>query len=298
MIRKLSKPLLAILVTGVLLIGAAGLAVANGNFFFVGSTNTVTQVNYATATATSVVTTTGTETVTGTPFETLTTVTASGTQTYTSTITQTTGATATSTVTANTDYYMPFAMYFTAYCPNVFCRSLSPFNFSPQAGDSLAETAASTITMTITQTSSTYYDLGFYYEFQNLNLGQIATGGHSITITGSGNWGVNIWLNPGGFVWGPTGNPSVENFGGLGSGSYGLGPTATTTATISASTSFFLVSAAGTCLSGSTHTAAELVSVCGLSGTTPFALWIGVTGPSAPGSVTATISSIYSTPYP
>jgi len=279
------------------------------------STNTVTQTNYPTATSTATVTTTGTVTSTSTiqPVEILTTTTVTGTQTYSTTVTTTIGATTTATATStlSSDYYTPFYMYFTAYCPNpsgpgyVFCRSLTPFSLT-YGSDSLTETAsytgppsyAATATMTISQTSSTYYDLGFYYEFQNLNLGQLATGGYSIVISGSGNWGVNLWLTPEGFTWQPTGTPGVEDFVGLGTGSYGLGPSATSSATISGSTSIYLASGMGSCSSGSTETISQIVSTCGVSGSTPFALWVGVTGPSSAGTVTATINSIYSTPYP
>ena len=305
-------PALLIVIAMILSIGMVAYAVYEGTPTPL-STNTVTQTSYPTTTSTTTITTTGTVTETSTiqPVEILTTTTVSGTETYTASETTTTEttSTATSTSTLSSDYYTPFYMYFTAYCPSgdtlVFCRSLTPFTLT-YGSDSLTETASytgppsydATATMTITQTSSTYYDLGFYYEFQNLNLGQLATGGYSITITGSGNWGVNLWLNPESFVWGPSGTPGVEQFSSVGTGAYGLGPSATTSTTISGSTSIFLVTAMGSCTSGSTETINQLVTSCGVSSSTPFALWVGVTGPSGAGTVTATIDSIYSAPYP
>ena len=154
--------------------------------------------------------------------------------------------------------------------------------------------------MAINQASGNYNDLGFYYEFQNLNLGQLATGGYSITITGAtSTYGVNFYVNPQDWNWGPTSNAGIEKFAtplatGLGTdGSYGLGPSHSAIFTINSATSF--TNFQGKCTG--TLTVAQLVSTCGLSASTPFALWIGV-GPISPGTVTATIDSVSSSPYP
>jgi len=309
--RKFSTPFKAILIVGILAFGVAGLVVAQDNFFFVGSTNTVTQVNYPTATTTSTVTSTGTVTETGTPYETVTTATVSGTQTYTTTVTETTGATATATSTLNTDYYFPYQMYWTTNTgpttPGNFFRSLSPFVVSGSplpTTDSISETTSGgglsqVITLSITDNSGNYYDLGYYYEFQSLgSLNTFLTGtpNHAITITGT-NFAVNLWLNTGSWVWAPTGTPGTELLSGIGStGTYGLGTT-TGTATISSSTTFN--SFQGHC-SGS-YTIALLAggSCAGISSSTPFAIWVGIDA-TTPSSipVTATITGMYSTPYP
>jgi len=287
---------------------------AQTNFFFVGSTNTVTQVNYPTATATATATTTGTVIETGTPYETLVTTTVPGTDTYTTTVTQTVGATATATTTAGTDYYFPYQMYWTTNTgpttPGSFYRSLTPFVYSGApnlpAGDSFSETTSGsglsqTISLSITDNSGNYYDLGYYYEFQS--LGGLATflsspgPAHSITITGT-NFAVNLWLNTGSWSWGPTATPGIELLGGLGSnGAYGLGTTTGTT-TITSSTTFN--SWSSYCPGNWTIDQLATGAACaGINGSTPFAIWVGIATSTASSTpVTATITGTYSTPYP
>lgn len=310
--RKYGKLIIATLTIGVLLIGVTGLALAD-NFFFVGSTNTVTQVNYPTTTATVVTTSTGTVTVTGTPVETLTTVTVPGSQTYTTTITQTTGAITTTTATADEDFYSPFAMYYTATTNNPFYEQLSPVVTTATDGTAFSESGGS---MSITTSASPppYYDLGFYYVFQNLKSGTIdAFNTYSITATGtagptiSGGFATNLWINPQDWTWTPEG-VGQDSFTSLGAdGAYGLGSGAlsisgdTGTETVSSSSSFYITAAAaGSCLHsviGTTVTVATILSDCPSS--TPFALWYGIVGPSAASTTaSASISSIYSAPYP
>jgi hypothetical protein len=161
--------------------------------------------------------------------------------------------------------------------------------------------SGTSLSMTINQYSSACSGLGFYYNFQNLNLGNIADG-TSITIAGTGTYGVNLYLNPYAWTWGPTSSPSIQIWTGLDSiGSYGLGSTPSPT-TINGAYTFTNFNANG-CVGSYTITQLADDSVCtGISASTPFALWIGV-GPIGPGdtppaTVTATITGISSSPYP
>jgi len=301
MSRKLTKPIIAILMIGVLAIGVAGFAVADGgSFFFVGSTNTVTQVNYPTTTATTTLTTTGVTTVTGTPYQTLTTVTASGTQTYTATVTQTTGVVTTSTATANEEYYNPLAMYYVWSNNTGFYRQLVPWSAtSTSTSDTVTESVAGdgAVTMAINQVSGGYNDLGYYYVYQNLSPAWLATSGDSITVSGTGTFAINLWINPGNWGWGPTSVPGIEVYT-SGTGTYGLGTTSGTTQTITYNTQFQSWQGAGliSCNGSFTPSSASIADVTAdCTGVTSFALWVGV-GPISPGTVSATIDATYSTP--
>jgi len=155
--------------------------------------------------------------------------------------------------------------------------------------------------MTLTPTTSTYYDLGFYYSYQNLvSLGSLST--HSITITGTGPYAVNLWLNSQDWTWTPNGIGAQQYVSQGTDGAYGLGPANTgSSLTINSASSFF-IAAQGSALtgcSGNTYTIAQLIggACAGIGSATPFALWVGLTS-TAPTTQTATITSIVSTPYP
>jgi hypothetical protein len=139
----------------------------------------------------------------------------------------------------------------------------------------------------------TYYDLGFYYEFQNLHLGWLATSGDSITVTGTG-FTVTLWPNPDSIVWGPSDTPRIENLVGQGGLAHGFSETMGTI-TVGPSTTFWMTTgSAGSCTAGNSYTVAQLSSCFGDS--IPFALWIGIS-PSSVGDYTATMTGITSTPY-
>ncbi len=302
--KKILLP--ALLLTVALSMGFAANALVGGTPTPL-STNTVTQISYPTATNT--ITTTVTETGTATsviqPVEILTTTTVIGTQTYTitETATETTSVTTTATSTLPSDWYTPFYMYWTATSDSPFYRqpTTSPISLTTSDGTTMSESStgfdggspySGSVSMQIVSTSSTYRDLGFYYEFQNLNLGQLATD-HSITVTGSG-FAVNLWIQSQDWNWAPS-TPPTETFVNLGSdGAYGF---ATGASTVGPSASIYLASNTGTCTAGSTHTVAELVSTCGLSGSDQFALWVGITSTSV-GTTSAMVTQIASSPFP
>jgi hypothetical protein len=310
--RLFSKQILATFIVATLLT-VTGVAVADGTLF-PSSINTVTEMRYSTTTITSGSSTyVSTETVT--PYETLKTTTVWGTGTYTVTVTQTTcgqnwfyndndgcqGSTTTTTETT-ADYYIPLAMYYTATTNYPFYRQLNPIViFPPKPHDSsYTETIGwdNSVSLKIVSNSTAYRDLGFYYVFQNLGSlnAFLATGGsHTITITGTG-FAVNLWVNPGALNWGPGPVPPMEVITSSTGFAYGFSGT-TGTLTVGASTPFYMTTAAGSCAAGGTYTISQLTTTCRISTNTPFALWIGVDSTSA-GTTTATVNSIYSSPYP
>ena len=313
--RLFRKQILATLIV-VILATVTGVAVADGTFF-PSSINTVTEMRYVTTTVTSGSHTyVTTETIT--PYETLKTTTVWGTGTYTVTVTQTTcsqnwfdddddgchGSTSTTTTTETTaDYYVPLAMYYTATTTNhPFYRQLNPVViFPPNPHDSSYIEAVgrdNSVSLKIVSNSTAYRDLGFYYAFQNLGSlsAFLAAGGsHTITITGTG-FAVNLWVNPGALKWGPGAAPPMEVIISSTGFAYGFSGT-TGTLTVGASTPFYMTTTAGICAAGGTYTISQLTTTCGISTSTPFALWIGIDSTSA-GTTTATVNSIYSSPYP
>lgn len=313
--RLFSKQILATFIVAILLT-VTGVVVADGTFS-PSSTNTVTEMHYSTTTTTVTsgsITYVSTETFT--PYETLTTTTVWGTGTYTITVTQTTcgyggfgdyndGCQKSTTTTTETtaDYYTPLAMYYTATTTNYpFYRQLNPIVIFPSRpqDSSYIETIGwdNSVSLRIVSNSTAYRDLGFYYVFQNLgslNAFLAAGGSHTITITGTG-FAVNLWVNPGALTWGPGPAPPMEVITSSTGFAYGFSGT-TGTLTVGASTPFYMTTAVGSCAAGGTYTISQLTTTCGISRSTPFALWIGIDSTSV-GTTTATVSSIYSSPYP
>jgi len=303
-----------ILVSVIIMVFAVtGVAVAEGGFS--PSNVTVTEMHYSTTTITSGSNTyASTETLT--PYETLSTTTVWGTGSYTVTVTKTGCAfngyskvdndgcqkSVTTTTETTADYYMPLAMYYTATTNSPFYRQLKPIVIpAPKPHDSsYVETIGlgNSVSLTIVSNSTAYRDLGFYYVFQNLASlkALLASGGsHTVTITGTG-FAVNLWVNPGALKWGPgpvSPTEVITSSTGFAQGSSGT----TGTLTVSSSTPFHMTTVAGSCAAGGTYTISQLVSTCGISPTTPFALWVGIKSSSA-GTVYATVNSIYSSPYP
>jgi hypothetical protein len=310
--RLFSKQILATFVVAILL-AVTGVAVADG-IFSPSSINTVTEMRYSTTTITSgCCTYVSTETLI--PYETLKTTTVWGTGTYTVTVAQTTcgyngfgydneGCQKSTTTTTETtaDYYVPLAMYYTATTNYPFFRQLNPIVILPPRpyDSAYMETIGwdNSVSLKIVSNSTAYRDLGFYYVFQNLGSLNtfLATGGsHTITITGTG-FAVNLWVNPGALKWGPGPVPPMEVITSSTGFAYGFSGT-TGTMTVGASTPFYMTTAAGSCAAGGTYTISQLTTTCGISTSTPFALWIGIDSTSA-GTTTATVNSIYSSPYP
>lgn len=204
----------------------------------------------------------------------------------TSTDTSTVTSTSTVTTSANSLLYIPSFMYYTATTNQPFYQSLTPITHTAPDASTFSEVSNSdnSTSISITSASSTYYDLGGYYVYGPLSF--FTT--HNITISGTG-FAVNLWLNPQSWNW------AGNTFTNLGSdGSYGLGTT-TGTITIGSSTTFdnFL----GIC-SGS-YTITQLIggSCAGITGTTTFAIWVGITSTSI-GTTSATITQVSSAPFP
>ncbi len=256
-------------------------------------TNTVTTTVYTSTT--SVVTATApyfTETNTqfNQPVITLTTTGSTNVSTVFTTVTTTPTTTTTTTITASSTLLTPFAMYYTGYTSGGygtghFFRSSSPI-VATYGDATLGEAYIGTaLNMSVTQTTSNGYDLGFYYVVGTLGT---LMAGNGLTITGTG-FTVNLWLNPGSWGWIPS---SVgEQYTGVGSnGAYGLG-SARGTQTINGATTFS--SFDGAC--SSTFTVTQLASgaCAGMSASTPVAVWVGIGPLSSAGTTTATVDSIY-----
>jgi len=274
-------------------------------------TNTVTALGPSTATVTTTSTATNQEIETDTnviqPVQGLTTVTETEVvATTTSTITTTAVAQVltTETTTATDLLYEPFVDYYVWHNNTGLFRSLNPISATTQDGDTVSESATEGgVSFSINQASTDYNDLGFYYGFDNLNLGALAGTGtetYSIAISGTGTLSVNLWINPQDWTWVPSGESGMDLVLGLGSdGATATG--ASSPSSISGSTSFELQEGVGSCAQSSIVSIVQLVSMgpggCGLSPSTIFALWIGV-GPIASGTVSATVAQVSSSPYP
>lgn len=255
-------------------------------------TSTITTTVYSTTTSV-VVTTAPNATETNTEFEqpviTLTTVGSTSLSTVYSTITTTPTTTVTTTVTAASTLFTPFAMYYTGYTnggygTGHFMRAISPITTSYSDATLYEGYSGTSLNMTLTQSGSNGYDLGFYYVVGTLGT---LTAGHGLTINGTG-FTVNLWLNPGSWTWAPV--TGGEEYTGLGSnGAYGLG-SARGTQTITGSTTFSSFS--GAC-SGSQSVAALAAGACGMSSSTPVAVWVGVGPLASAGKATAIVNSMY-----
>ena len=308
----LSRQILGAFVV-VFLVTVIGVAAANGTFN-PSAIDVVTEMHYSTTTVTSG-SSTYVSTQTLTPYETLKTTTEWGTGSYTVTMTVTTSCNSrgfgdndgcqksvTTTTETTADYYMPLAMYYTATTNAPLFRQMTPIVILPPNphDSSYVETIGqySSVSLKIVSNSTAYHDLGFYYIFQSLgslNAFLAAGGSHTVTVIGSG-FVVSLWVNPGALTWGPGPAPptevitSTKGFASGFSGSIG-------TVTVSSSTPFHMTTAAGSCSAGGTYTIPQLITVCGIPSSTPFALWIGITSTSV-GTTAATVSAIYSSPYP
>jgi hypothetical protein len=161
---------------------------------------------------------------------------------------------------------------------NPWVRSTIPFSVG------VASQSASSGNVTLSIASGTQYaDNGFYMVLGTLG----SLNGYTIQGTGDG-FGTNLYFGygtpptPDFFTW--TGN----TYAGFGSTVQGLGPTSSGgTITVTGSSSYYIVN--GTC-SGDTETLTALKGgACGMTSSTPVAMWVGITSPSgAPLSTTIT----------
>ncbi|HZW55328.1 MAG TPA: hypothetical protein VFF30_03485 [Nitrososphaerales archaeon] len=267
------------------------------------STNTFTVTSYGVATqpvdtATSSVTTLETETSelsiqpvigltsTEVPGPTIATTTLSSTTT-TETLTSTT--TLQTTVTGSSTLFTPFAMYFTEYTSGGygsghFYRSVSPISATYSDATLTESFSGSSLTMTLSQTSNNGYDLGFYYVIGTLSS---LASGNGLTIDGTGNFGVNIWLISS-LNWSPI-STGVDQY--AGGGTYGLGSTQGAQ-TINGNTVF---NSFQNCNTGSgPYSVNDLIGgACSASGSTLVAIWVGVGPLGAAGTISATVNDMY-----
>ncbi len=279
---------------GVLVAGIGTAIVAqNANVTYspVGAnTVTVTQASGSASTLTTATTVTSTETSMSLvqPVISLTTTTTTSvigktTTTITSTLTYTTYLT--QTTTNDVLYYQPFYEYWTAYEP-LLTRAASPIVDSPRPGDTITESifGNGSVAIRITESSTKYYEAGFYYQFGTLS--DLVT--HPLSIAGS-SFTVELWLNPASWNWNKGGTNT--GFGPTGAMGY-----SSVTGTQTVGTASTIRDLAGACTG--THTIADLISgACpGIGGTTPFALWVGTV--SNPGGTSAVVVNSISSPYP
>jgi hypothetical protein len=164
---------------------------------------------------------------------------------------------------------------------NPWVRSTTPFSLGV-ASQSVG--AGGAVTLGIAS-GTAYADNGFY-----MVLGTLGTlNGYTITGTGS-QFGTNLYFGYGSgtgtdfFTW--TGN----TYAAYGLTTDSLGPTSSGgTITVTGSSSYYIVN--GTC-SGTTVTLTALKGgACGLSSSTPVAMWVGITSPSGAAKST-TITSV------
>jgi hypothetical protein len=290
--RRWEVIIVGVLVAGLLVFELAAFAGIIPTPVIVG-TNTVTTTFYSTSTST--ISSTGPEvTETNTQFNqpeiTLTTAGSTTILTVNTTVTITPTVTTTTTVTAASTLLTPFAMYYTGYTDGGygtgrFFRSLSPIT-TTYSDASLSESYTGTnLTMSVTQSGTNGYDLGFYYVIGTLGT---LTSGNGLTVTGTG-FTTNLWLNPGSWTWSPV--SQGEQYVGLGSnGAYGLG-SARGTQTINGATTFDSFS--GACSGNFTVSQLAAGACSGMSASTPVAIWVGIGPLSGAGSASATVDSLY-----
>ena len=144
-----------------------------------------------------------------------------------------------------------------------------------------------TLTLSLTQGSTTRYDLGFYTDAGT--LGSLAENG--LIISGQ-NFEVNLWIDPQSWTW------SNGNFINLGAtdGAYGLGTT-TGSATVNGISKFYITSASSnsplSSQNGNTLSVSEIESDLGASGpSTPVAIWVGIGPFNSAANDIASVSSI------
>ena len=196
------------------------------------------------------------------------------------------------TVTVNTPIPTPNLLSSIAYytvtpvsggASGTWTRSTTAFASDPP--DSQYVSGSGTVTLSIAGTGSTpYADNGFYMVLGTLG----SLNGYTIQGTGS-SYGDNLYFgtNPSGdfFVWN-----ALNMLTGEGVTTYGFGPTSVGgTVTVNGSTGIYMTD--GPC-SGTTPTLTALKGgACGLTASTPVALWVGDTV-SPSGSATTTITSV------
>jgi hypothetical protein len=188
------------------------------------------------------------------------------------------------TVTVGTTNLLSDIDYYTTTSPvGTFSRSLTPI-VTPPVTDTVS---SGDVTLSIAATTpGTYVDNGFYIELGTLG----SLHGYTITGTGANTFGDNLWFGtnpPSGdfFEWNADGTIGAS----YGVTTYGLGPTSSGgTVTVNGSSTFFMVN--GSC-KGTSPTLASLVGTCGLTASTPVAIWVGITSPSG-AAMSATITSV------
>jgi len=188
------------------------------------------------------------------------------------------------TVTTGTPNLVSSIDYFTVTpASGTWTRSSTPFASDPP--DSQSVGAGGAVTLGIAATSS-YADNGFY-----IPLGTLGTlNGYTIQGTGS-TFGDNLYLGYGSgtstdfFTWNADGTTA-----GVGATKYGFGPTSVSgTVTVTGSSLFYMNNAPG-CTGTSVSLTSLKGGACGLSSSTPVALWVGINTSST--AVSTIITSV------
>jgi hypothetical protein len=163
---------------------------------------------------------------------------------------------------------------------NPWTRSLSPFSLG------VASSSFSSGAVSLSIASGTMYaDNGFYMVLGTLG----SLNGYTIQGTGS-NFGDNLYFgtNSGDFfTW-----TSNVYTGVPGNTAYGLGPTSVAgTVTVNGSSTFGVSNPPTAC--PYTETLTQLKGgACGLTASTPVALWVGITSPTGTPALSTTITSV------
>jgi hypothetical protein len=164
-----------------------------------------------------------------------------------------------------------------------FTRSPAPFASEPP--DSQSVVAGGAVALNITS-PTVYSDNGFYIVLGTLG----SLNGYTIEGTGS-TFATNLYLGYGApnsgdfFTWN-----ADETIDGVGDTNYGLGPQSSGgTIAVNGSSSFYMIEPP---CAGATYTLAQLKGgSCGMSSSTPVAVWVGITSTSD-SSLSTTITSV------
>ncbi len=187
----------------------------------------------------------------------------------------------------STNVLRSIAYYTVTPASGTWTRSTTPFTSDTPDLQSVSGSGA--VTLTITSTSA-YADNGFYMVLGTLG----SLNGYAVQGTGS-PFGDNLYFGYGTAASGDFFNWKGDGtFATAGNTEYGFGPTSLGGNVVVNGSSSFFMNNAGTCTSGGTYdyTLTQLkAGACGLTPSTPVALWVGDTLGSG-GSASTTITSV------